>query len=375
MYSSALFRAPLWATLASAGVVVTKTGQAPTGYEVQFTYFNDTATQVTIAGGLQTFTDEFHVSAQASANYDPKNYKSGWFRSLGLATDTPYNMTSDGQGNWQYTTPLPSGTYQYAFEVDCYNVTECTLSTGRGSVLPGNDQDAQLHVARVYSPSGRCTRLHTLPAIRLWRRCRKRVSPPIPVIGHIEPTVVVMPSFYNLAPEYAFQYGYSTNGQTPTSAYIRENYMEYLFPWVEEHYNVTTDPAHRAFAGLSLGSLLTYEMYINATDYFSYFGMFSGVLGPGTPADQYINASMVEAKPSYLERGIYTGVGLFDIAFEDVRNLQAAFDTARVPYVGRVVPFGFHYWNTWADCLWNFGHQALWKPLPFAPTDTVSFPF
>lgn len=70
-----------------------------------------------------------------------------------------------------------------------------------------------------------------------------------------------------------------------------------------------------------LGSILTYEMYINATDYFSYFGMLSGVLSPGQLLSAYINASIVAANPRLAEVGIYTGAGLFDIAFDDVRSL------------------------------------------------------
>lgn len=59
--------------------------------------------------------------------------------------------------------------------------------------------------------------------------------------------------------------------------------MECLFPWVESHFDILSEPSIGAFVGLSLGSVLTYEMYINATSYFDYLGLFSGVLGPGHP--------------------------------------------------------------------------------------------
>ena len=80
-----------------------------------------------------------------------------------------------------------------------------------------------------------------------------------------------MPAFYNID---------NSSAVFPDFAAVRENYMKYLFPWIEAHYSVQTIPSGRAFSGLSLGGVLLYEMYRNATDYFDYFGHFSGVAGP-----------------------------------------------------------------------------------------------
>jgi len=52
--------------LASAAVTVRKTGKAPTGYEVDFTYFNSTAANVTIGGG-------FNVCLGCLATTIPRN--------------------------------------------------------------------------------------------------------------------------------------------------------------------------------------------------------------------------------------------------------------------------------------------------------------
>lgn len=424
-------------TLASAGVVVRKTGSPPTGYEVDFTFYDPDATQVNIAGGLQTFTDQFHVSPQASASYDPHDYKPGWFRSLGLEAVTPYNMTSLGDGNWTYTSPFPSGTYLYAFVVDCFDPTNCTLANGKYVIDPDNppfvnvpgdqissrfqvpydetfqyypdiglDFDYTLPVPEEdrgtittvnYTSPGS---IHPAPDVHDFTLYLPREYGTVPgkkypvlylshggggnaqdwenqgyashildrliLDGHIEPTVVVMPSFYNIEAEYEFTPGASLLGSFPPAPVVRENYMSYLFPWVEAHYEVATEPARRAFAGLSLGGLLTFEMYVNATDYFDYFGIFSAVLLSDAPATNYINTSTVAAKPAYLEKGAYLSAGLYDFAFEDVRQIQTAMDGAGVPYRGRIAPFGFHSWNTWTDCLWNFGQNVLWQPLPLA---------
>jgi enterochelin esterase-like enzyme len=352
-------------------------------------------------------------------------------------------MTSTGDGNWTYTAPFPSGIYQYAFLVDCFDPTNCTLDnrkyvidadnqpfvnipndqiasrfqvpfdetfqsyadfdlnfdytlpvpeerrgtvasvnyTSPGSIRPAPDvHDFVIYLPKEYGTvAGK-----KYPLLYLhhggggdaqdWENqgYASNILDQLILGDHIEPTVVVMPSFYNIESEYAFVPGTSLLGSFPPSNVVRENYMSYLFPYVEVNYDVSTDPAQRAFAGLSLGGLLTFEMYINATDYFDYYGMFSGVLLSSEPATDYINSSIVAAHPSYATKGIYSSAGLYDFAFENVREVQVAFDGAGVPYRGRIVPFGFHYWNTWTDCLWNFGKQVLWKPLPFAPFATAS---
>lgn len=190
---------------------------------------------------------------------------------------------------------------------------------------------------------------------------------------HIVPTVVVMPSFYNIAPEYKQVYGSrSPAAVAPTAPVVRENYMQYLMPFVEKTFAVSTSPSERAFAGLSLGGRLTYEMYINATDYFGCFGIFSGATFGG--AGSYVNASMIAAKPALRQKGIYTSAGLYDFALDDIRGLQEAFQANAVPFLGRIVPFGYHAWNTWQDCLWHFGQKALWKSLPFAANPIVGGP-
>jgi len=173
---------------------------------------------------------------------------------------------------------------------------------------------------------------------------------------YIEPTVVVMPSFSGLV-----------NGtNNPPAAAVRPLYQKYLFPYVEANYHVSSDPDRRAFAGLSLGSVLTYEMYINATEYFGYYGFFSGALLPGHKLGDYVNRNLTAGNPALLDRGITVGYGQFDIAFDDTKLLQEALDSVGVKYVSRFVPWGFHWWNTWQDTLFTFGRTTLWKPRPFS---------
>lgn len=155
------------------------------------------------------------------------------------------------------------------------------------------------------------------------------------------------------------------NISNPPAYVVAPLYQEYLFPYIESTYNVANDSAHRAFAGLSLGSVLTYTFYINATSYFGYYGMFSGALSPGFPQSAYVNATMATENPALLDRGVFVSYGQYDIAFDDTKMLQVALDAIGVKYVSRFVPWGFHAWNTWQDAFWHFGRTTLWKPTPF----------
>ncbi|KAI1658141.1 carbohydrate esterase family 1 protein [Daldinia decipiens] len=178
---------------------------------------------------------------------------------------------------------------------------------------------------------------------------------------HIEPTVVVMPSFYNLddsLPRFIMGNS-STIWNLPTSYHIRENYQKYLFPWVEENFDVCDTPSCRAFAGLSWGGRLTYEMYINATDYFDWYGMFSPAT---TPPYTYVDEAALAANPALAEKGLFVAYGLYDSVFDEGKDMQAALDGLGIKYLTRITPFGGHFWNTWQDELWWFGVKALWKP-------------
>ncbi|KAI1767165.1 carbohydrate esterase family 1 protein [Hypoxylon sp. FL1150] len=398
---------------ASASVTVRKTDEGPTGYEVDFKYVNTTASRVLIGGGLQPFTDQFRTTLEQRAWYDPHDYQPGdFYVAYGIPPDGykwPYEMTSDGEGVWTYTTPLPSGIYSYAYLIDCDFAPACTIETGqlvidpdllpfqnvqgdqvassfqvpydarfqgtndinadfdyalpapdkyRGTVKsvnytsPGSIHPApDVHHFGLYLPAEYGTvEGKTYPLLYLshgaggngndWETLGRMsyIMDNLIAAGYIEPTVVVMPSFYNLDDSLPkFIYGSTTDfGALPTSDHIRENYQEYLFPWVEENIaNVCSEPACRAFAGLSWGGRLAYEMYTLA------------------------------ANPALAEKGIFVAYGLYDFVFQNGRELQSALSALGIEFVSRVTPFGGHYWNTWQDELWWFGRKALWKPKPF----------
>ncbi|KAI1140215.1 carbohydrate esterase family 1 protein [Hypoxylon sp. FL0543] len=423
---------------ATASVTVRKTNRGPTGYEVDFQYRNKTASRVLIGGGLQAFTDQFHTTLESRAWYDPHDYQPGdFYVSYGQSDngyEWPYEMTTEGEGLWTYTTPLPSGIYSYAYLVNCDFAPNCSIDTGqlvidpdlppfqnvkgdqvassfqvpfderfqgtddinanfdyalpaprghRGTVKsvnytsPGSIHPAKdVHHFGLYLPAGYGeVEGKKYPLLYLshgadgngndWENLGRMSSIMDNLIaaGHIEPTVVVMPSFYNLDDSLPrFIMGNKSNdAPLPTSDHIRENYQKYLFPWVEQNLeNVCDIPSCRAFAGLSWGGRLTYEMYVNATDYFDYFGMFS----PATD-EPYVDNATLAANPALANKGLFIAYGLYDFVFDSGRDLQAALGALDIKFLSRVTPFGGHYWNTWQDELWWFGVKALWKPFPY----------
>lgn len=182
------------------------------------------------------------------------------------------------------------------------------------------------------------------------------------------PTVVVMPTWYGLLagttnPD--LQENSRAAISVPT---IAELYYEYLFPHVQATYRVSNDSSQRAFAGLSEGGFLTYSMYVNHTSYFGYYGFFSGasisdsVSLNGT--GNFITANDTAANPALLNRSIYVSYGQFDKLFQTSKYWQQTLDSLSIPYVTRFIPWGFHFWNTWQDAVWNFGRSTLWQPLP-----------
>ena len=53
------------------------------------------------------------------------------------------------------------------------------------------------------------------------------------------------------------------------------NVTERIIPYIEAHYNVSTDPQDRAFAGFSMGAMTSTYMAFHYADEFGYFGIFS----------------------------------------------------------------------------------------------------
>jgi enterochelin esterase family protein len=99
-----------------------------------------------------------------------------------------------------------------------------------------------------------------------------------------KPMIVVMPAGHTTtAPT-----GRGAGGPgTPTRDEFAADFVSDILPYVEKHYRVIPDRAHRAIAGLSMGGGQTLNIGIPNLDKFAYIGVYSsGLLGsrPAPPA-------------------------------------------------------------------------------------------
>jgi len=144
--------------------------------------------------------------------------------------------------------------------------------------------------------------------------------------GVIEPLIVVTPTFYRPsgAPE--------IDAFALTSQFAYELRKD-LIPYIESHYSTYADRdvsdenliktrMHRAFAGLSMGSMTTYRAALYANyDVFGWFGPYSGCAGGGGDTDaeaEKIVATIEEGAKKGMPLGfLYCGNGEKDMAHDE----------------------------------------------------------
>ncbi|KAH8653869.1 Alpha/Beta hydrolase protein [Xylariales sp. PMI_506] len=374
-----------------------------------------------MGGDMYYLTDQYHTTPQSAAGFDLDDYKPGDFIVGNLASNygnagkqVGYNMSRDDNGTWWFTAFFPSRTFTYQFLPNCTTTQANCTESGTGVIDPDNvpflNYDGQLDYSFFQVPFDPAFQAYgafdlnfdfVLPVDKRYQGCIDFINYTVPgatmpaqdvvdyavylpkeygtihgkqypvlyllhggggnnaswineekahniidrliMMNYTEPFITIMPAYSNLGV-----------GRNTTA--IRETLFEYLMPHVEASFNVSIEPAKRAVAGLSFGSVTTYEMYINATSYFTYYGQFSGALLPGVPQSAY--------NPDLGSRSIMVSAGLFDIAFDDARQLQVALDELQISCISRIAPWAAHYYDNWEDALWHFGRIVLWKETP-----------
>ncbi len=142
--------------------------------------------------------------------------------------------------------------------------------------------------------------------------------------GEIDPLIVVTPTFYRPSgvpdnSDLTTQFQYEL--RKDLIPYIESNYSTYAGGDVSDE-NLIKTRMHRAFAGLSMGSMTTYRSALYANyDVFAWFGPYSGCQGPG--GDQEAEAAkIVSVIEEGLEKGmplgfLYCGNGIKDMAHDE----------------------------------------------------------
>jgi enterochelin esterase-like enzyme len=416
---------------------VTHTGKGPTGYTVTFRYANPTAKKVQIKG--EWFFARPSELPQIAATPDhpvvesqglrPEDWRPGDFplqRPNSTGPNFPIaDMTKGKDGVWTYTTPLPSGTFTYAFFVDCPAPTPGPQQPGQSQCRisdPGNRPWNEKNGAvvgsvtsnsQVYVPSDPA--FNTLdyswqgPAKLKGTLTHETYASP----GHVTPAnenylVVYTPPNYDAARARPYptlylshgggenEMGWSTQGvlgnimdnlinsgqiqpvvvvmpnasgyatSTLNEAYDRD-LIDHMIPYVAQHFHVSKSATDRAFSGLSLGGMLTNTFIIKHAEVFQYYGMMSA----GLPAEfGTLSAEQIAALKG---KSIWIGGGWQDVIHAAGFNTThtgparevSTFAKAGIP-VTTIFVNGGHEWYVWRILLKDFLTRVAFLPQPYA---------
>ena len=378
------------------GPTVTRTNLPPTGYEVTIRYQNAGATRVQIAPEM-TFSDPALIKSLTQAEAKPG---SQWEPGDVPANWQVYEMRKDAAGVWSFTSPLPSGTFSYAFLVNCASDTGTGCTKTPDPANPNwNPADTGGANRQVHVPSDRSygtldkyfeapvdaddagslehrTYPSTNPAgtqglsVYLPPGYNANRSTPYPTLylshgaggdeydwstqgvagniidnaiadGRMQPTVVVMTNFNRIP-----------NG---TTGYATEVTTK-VIPYVQKNFNVSKRASDRAFAGLSAGGGRAVGLLYNNTDTFAYYGLWSPAGGYTAPTDAQL-AAMKNVEV------VHAGTGLQDF-LGNIATTSQLREQALKELGVNVVAFnqpGVHSWDIWRMELNDFVRRVAFK--------------
>ena len=396
----------------SGGVTVSRNRDFPNvdvDYQATFIYIAEEGTQaVSLNCNLWYYTredaenyergDPDAVTAKTVFDYEPGMFQTGYV-AAGTAAGR-YDLERLSGDVWQITLPLHSGICAYDYDVTVDGVT--TQRTDPANPPPGNSasgHDCGWSILRVGDGSDALTgQEYALP--RTDRQTGTvRYETYIAADGTRQPLAVYLPYDYDKSKEYPVLYLSHGGGGSevdwftlgaadaildnliaeglmePTVAAvmdnsyfswdydsIRDNLMGNIVPFMEERYNVSSNPALRAFAGLSTGSLTATSVYAALAEEFGYIGMFSSTNGGSLDLSRVPGA----AYPILM-----LGYGVMDFGRGGYPAFAEKLDAADIEYALYTVP-GAYDWGTWRALLTIFARDHLWQGHQLSGTVTVT---
>ena len=144
---------------------------------------------------------------------------------------------------------------------------------------------------------------------------------------------------------------------------IETDQIDYIMPYVESHYNVSTTAEGRAYAGLSMGGSTTSNMLMHHTELFGYYGIWSyanvdGAFGgvEGITSQSVRNhLSSLTVKPK-----IMLAAGNWDFGLAPVKTFGENLSELGLDYSYLQVPAA-HDWECWQLVFANAAENFLWK--------------
>lgn len=372
------------------GPTVTRTDQPPTGYSVTFRYKAPADVHQVHIYGDWSFADPQNVADV----HPPAQWQPG---DITVNARQIMPMEKGPDGVWTFTTPLPAGTFRYAFTHDCTDIlaTGCDLYDDPANPwqLQETYPDAPGAVrSTIYIPTSKKFPTYDTdyqaPVSANKAGTLEQVRYPSPLSTNppgAHDMVVYLPHGYD--PHRATPYPtlYLSHGSGDNSIawtmqgvahYILENAIQdgtaqpmviistdfnflpggnqgyanelrnNVIPFVEQNYNVSTSPRDRAFGGFSAGGSRSFTIMLDNTDLFGYYAAWS-VGGPTLTQGQIDRLKTVPG-------GIFFGSGRQDqTATGSADSLHRLAETLRANGIEPSEYYldGQHTWDVWRPLL------------------------
>ena len=411
------------------GVTTVANEESITGFTTMFLYQDDKATNVQLVGGFQFYVENdpkvyaegFTLAAGDKMEnylYSPdqwqKDLKLRHINDAGLTMDMEYDEASKA---WTASLELPCASYLYTYNVsydsgktyemivDPNNVPSCNAmgahqtrsqffvpydaskqseeddwtwlfpvedekDRGRISHVTYQGADSSDHQAEIYLPAGYDEdRQQPYKVLYLthggggeegdwfYQGNAGNIVDRLAAEGKTEGFVIVCMNNAEFLIEGSRDWDYDA---------IFDNTVNYLMPYIESGYNVSTEAQDMAYAGLSSGAKTTGEIYYKAPEMFGYFGMFSGSAAWDWP--ELEDYSSMKKPNIYLAAGFADHLMMQDTYHTDGDKTLIGFkellDKAGITYNGGgeyVTVQGAHDWYTWPQILKDYVETTLWK--------------
>lgn len=391
------------------GVTVEADENSATGYTVTFVYEAAEAKQVQLRGAFTFYRDEAEVRGVTPETFaTPEEWENGMFEA-GDESLTVDMEKVEGTDYWTTSMPLPNGHYQYVFLVDGDADTKLEDPTNpmeASGVENGHHYDR----STFYVPYD-AQKQSDSPDFTYMAPREDGQSGTLQYInytdidGNAAPLGVYLPYGYDENREEPYKVLYLSHGGggnetdwfaggsvdyiydnliadgkvEPTVIITMENatynwmkgldkvvanIVNYVVPYVEANYNVSTEASGKAFCGLSQGGKTANDVMFDHPEQFGYYGIFSG-------SDLYCDPTMVDFE-SMKNAKILLGGGIYDFGtvteqfnpykngFGTVTNLAEVLDANEITYGWEEV-LGSHDWMTWPQLMKIFAEEWLWK--------------
>jgi enterochelin esterase-like enzyme len=336
------------------------------------------------------------TAINADKMHDPDEFQPGMYNAGGTGTTTYYAaMTRLGNGLWGVQVPLSSGAFVYNFRVtDVNGKTLSRLDDPNNPTLTNSATGIKSLSSMVYVPydstkqgtGDYADRTVENPISDTTKQGKVETvaytTEQTGVTNTLRGLAIYLPADYDADRTEAYQVLYLSHGASGDSqgnelrwmnegavANIMDNLIaqgkaesfvvvtmnnqdlgwnqstiatelfDYIIPYVEAHYNVRSDSAGRAFAGLSMGGYTTSTLLANYSNQFNYYGIWS-YANPSALTD----TALAAVKTANVN--ILLGCGEWDRLLNYVNQYAEKLDSISKSYKLVTVPAA-HDWECW----------------------------